>query len=249
MPARAETMALDLEPVAELEPELAAYFEKCREKLGFVPNVLQAYAFDNAKLKAFVLMADDLMLGDSGLSKLEREMIAVAVSAVNHCHYCLTSHGAAVRQRGNDPVLGEQIAQNYRAAVLPARQKAMLDFAVRLTEAPDKIEAQDRQRLREAGFSDRDIWDIAAVAAFYNMSNRLAAAVDLRPNADYHYWARARPPQQAPREAPAAAPAPAAKREPTRQPAGQTPGQTAGQPTGQPTGQPRSSGRRRRRNA
>jgi alkylhydroperoxidase family enzyme len=183
MPAREEKMALNLEPAAELEPELAAYFEKCREKLGFVPNVLQAYAFDNAKLKAFVLMADDLMLGDSGLSKLEREMIAVA--------------------------------QNYRAANLPSRQKAMLDFAVRLTEAPDKIEAQDRQRLREAGFSDRDIWDIAAVAAFYNMSNRLAAAVELRPNADYHYWARERPPpQEARRESPAAAPL-AAHREPT----------------------------------
>lgn len=215
MSAREEKMALNLEPAAELEPELAAYFEKCREKLGFVPNVLQAYAFDNAKLKAFVLMADDLMLGDSGLSKLEREMIAVAVSAVNHCHYCLASHGAAVRQRANDPVVGEQIAQNYRAANLPSRQKAMLDFAVRLTEAPDKIEAQDRQRLREAGFSDRDIWDIAAVAAFYNMSNRLAAAVDLRPNADYHYWARERPPpQEARREGGAAAPL-AAHREPT----------------------------------
>ena len=119
---------------------MQAYFAKCLEKLGFVPNVLQAYAFDNAKLKAFILMADDLMLGDSGLSKLEREMIAVAVSAVNHCHYCLTAHGAAVRQRANDPELGELIAQNYRAADLPPRQKAMLDFAVKLTEAPDKIE-------------------------------------------------------------------------------------------------------------
>lgn len=216
MPAREEKMALDLAPAAELEPELVAYFEKCREKLGFVPNVLQAYAFDNAKLKAFVLMADDLMLGDSGLSKLEREMIAVAVSAVNHCHYCLTSHGAAVRQRAGDPVVGEQIAQNYRAANLPSRQKAMLDFAVRLTEAPDKIEAQDRQRLREAGFSDRDIWDIAAVAAFYNMSNRLAAAVDLRPNADYHYWAREKPPpQEARRAGRAATAALAAHPEPT----------------------------------
>ena len=167
-----------------------AYFEKCREKLGFVPNVLQAYAFDNTKLKAFILMADDLMLGDSGLSKLEREMIAVAVSAVNHCHYCLTSHGAAVRQRADDPELGELIAQNYRAADLPPRQKAMLDFAVKLTEAPDKIEEADRQALRKAGFTDRDIWDIAAVAAFYNMSNRMAAAADMRPNREYHYMVR-----------------------------------------------------------
>jgi uncharacterized peroxidase-related enzyme len=169
---------------------MEGYFAKCQEKLGFVPNVLEAYAFDNAKLRAFVLMADDLMLGDSGLSKLEREMIAVAVSSVNHCHYCLTSHGAAVRQRAKDPEMGELIAQNYRAAHLPPRQKAMLDFAVRLTEAPDKIDEEDREGLRRAGFSDRDIWDIAAVAAFYNMTNRLASATDMRPNSQYHTQGR-----------------------------------------------------------
>jgi uncharacterized peroxidase-related enzyme len=211
MQAKTQLMALDLGPADKLAPELEQYFAKCQEKLGFVPNVLQAYAFDNAKLKAFVLMADDLMLGDSGLSKLEREMIAVAVSSANHCHYCLTAHGAAVRQRANDPELGELMAQNFRAAELTARQKAMLEFAVRLTEAPDKIEAADRERLRAAGFSDRDIWDIAAVAAFYNMSNRLAAAVDLRPNQDYHYLAREKvagggPRQPAPTPAPAAGP-------------------------------------------
>jgi uncharacterized peroxidase-related enzyme len=190
MAAKDDVTTLDLGPPARLDADNAAYFEKCREKLGFVPNVLKAYAFDNAKLKAFILMADDLMLGDSGLSKLDREMIAVAVSAVNHCHYCLTSHGAAVRQRANDPEMGEVIAQNYRAAGLDARQRAMLDFAVRLTEAPDKIDSADRQQLRDAGFGDRDIWDIAAVAAFYNMSNRLAAAADIRPNREYHYMVR-----------------------------------------------------------
>ena len=126
------------------------------------------------------------MLADSGLSKLEREMIAVAVSAVNHCHYCLTAHGAAVRQRAGDPMMGELIAQNYRAANLPPKQKAMLDFAVKLTEAPDKIEEADREALRKAGFTDRDVWDIAAVAGFFNMSNRIAAATDMRPNAEYH---------------------------------------------------------------
>jgi len=194
MAAKHDLTALDLGRPARLEPDLAAYFEKCRDKLGFVPNVLQAYAFDNAKLKAFVMMADELMLGDSGLSKLEREMIAVAVSAVNHCHYCLTAHGAALRQRANDPELGETIAHNYRAADLAPRHRAMLDFAVRLTEAPDKIDDADRQKLRTAGFSDRDIWDIAAVAGFYNMSNRLAAAVDLRPNQNYHYTLRDKPP-------------------------------------------------------
>jgi uncharacterized peroxidase-related enzyme len=184
-------VALDLGPDAALDGEISAYFNKCLDKLGFVPNVFRAYAFDAVKLKAFIDMADDLMLGDSGLSKLEREMIAVAVSAVNHCHYCLVSHGAAVRQRAGDPILGELIAQNYRAANLPARQKAMLDFAVKLTESPDKIEEDDRAALRHAGFSDRDIWDIAAVAGFYNMSNRIAAATDMRPNREYHFVMRA----------------------------------------------------------
>jgi uncharacterized peroxidase-related enzyme len=184
--------ALDLGPQAKLQPELQGYFDKCMEKLGFVPNVLRAYAFDNAKLKAFIDMVDDLMLADSGLTKLEREMIAVAVSSVNHCHYCLTAHGAAVRQRGKDAELGELISQNYRAADLPARQVAMLDFAVKLTEAPAKMVEEDRQNLRDAGFSDRDIWDIAAVAAFYNMSNRIAAATEMRPNREYHYMQRTR---------------------------------------------------------
>src|SRR4029453_17325022 len=208
MTVKNKPMALDAGPPPRLDADNAAYFAKCREKLGFVPNVLEAYAFDNAKLRAFILMADDLMLGDSGLSKLEREMIAVAVSAVNHCHYCLTAHGGAARQRANERELGEMIAHNYRAADLPPRQKAMLDFAVRLTEAPDKIDAEDRQKLRATGFSDRDIWDIAAVAAFYNMSNRLAAAVDLRPNRAYHYSARERAPASAEREGRTAAVSP-----------------------------------------
>jgi uncharacterized peroxidase-related enzyme len=190
MAKKAKVTALNLGSTAKLDPTLEAYFAKCMEKLNFVPNMLQAYAFDNAKLKAFIDMVDDLMLGDSGLSKLEREMIAVAVSAVNHCHYCLAAHGAAVRQRAKDPVLGELIAQNYRAANLPLRQKAMLDFAVKLTEWPDKMEEADRQALREAGFSDRDIWDIATVAGFFNMSNRIAAATEMRPNQEYHYTMR-----------------------------------------------------------
>jgi uncharacterized peroxidase-related enzyme len=192
MTRKHKLMALNPGPQARLHPDNSDYFAKCQEKLGFVPNVLRAYAFDNAKLKAFILMADDLMLGDSGLSKAEREMIAVAVSAINHCHYCLTSHGAALRQRAKNPVLGELVAQNYRAADLNPRQKAMLDFATKLTEAPDRIEEADRKALRRVGFSDRDIWNIAAVASFYNMSNRIAAAGDIRPNPEYHYLARER---------------------------------------------------------
>ena len=165
---------------------MAAYFAKCEEKLGFVPNVLKAYAFDMAKLSAFVAMYNDLMLAPSGLSKLEREMIAVAVSAHNRCYYCLVAHGAGVRQLSGDPVLGELMAMNFRAARLSPRERAMLDFAVKLTAEPWLIEEADRDRLRRSGFSDRDIWDIAAVAGFFNMSNRVASATDMRPNSVYH---------------------------------------------------------------
>jgi uncharacterized peroxidase-related enzyme len=181
--------ALALEP-APLTGEMAAYFAKCEEKLGFVPNVLTAYAFDMAKLTAFVGMYNDLMLAPSGLSKLEREMIAVAVSAQNRCYYCLVAHGAAVRQLSGDAVLGELMAMNYRAARLSGRERAMLDFAVKLTAEPWRVEDDDRAALRRAGFSDRDIWDIAAVAGFFNMTNRVASATDMRPNSVYHAQAR-----------------------------------------------------------
>lgn len=175
---------------AELDPDMQKYFAKCDEKLGMVPNVLAAYSFDQDKLRAFAAMYNDLMLAPSGLSKLEREMIAVAVSSVNHCFYCLTAHGAAVRQLSGDPKLGELMVMNYRAAELSPKQRAMLDFAVKLTETPDRILEADRQALRDAGWTDRDIWDIAAVASFYNMSNRMSAAVDMMPNPEYHGQAR-----------------------------------------------------------
>jgi uncharacterized peroxidase-related enzyme len=185
----APIIALNL-PMAKLSPAMAAYFKKCQEKLGFIPNVLVAYAFDMTKLETFVAMYNDLMLGDSGLSKLEREMIAVAVSSQNRCYYCLTAHGAAVRQYARDPLLGEQMVMNYRAARLNKRQRAMLDFAVKLTAQPGNVEEADRERLRRAGFSDRDIWDISAVTGFFNMSNRVASATDMRPNTVYHGQAR-----------------------------------------------------------
>ena len=182
--------ALSIEATGELSDGTKKYFAVCQEKLGMVPNVLQAYAFDEKKLRAFSDMYNDLMLGESSLSKLEREMIAVAVSSVNHCYYCLTAHGATVRQLSGDPKLGEQMVMNYRVADLTPKQKAMLDFAVKLTEAPAKIEEADRQALRDVGFTDRDIWDIAAVAGFFNMTNRVASATDMRPNDEYHAQAR-----------------------------------------------------------
>ena len=178
--------ALDLAPLDPLPEAIAAYFRKCDEKLGLVPNVLKAYAFDEAKFAAFTAFYNELMLAPSGLSKLEREMIAVVVSSINHCFYCLAAHGAAVRELSGDPALGETLVMNYRAADLSSRHRAMLDFAARLTEAPHAIEKSDRAALRAAGFSERDIWDIAAVAGFFNMSNRVASATDMRPNPEYH---------------------------------------------------------------
>lgn len=190
-PTEAHVTALRLTG-AEPTPAMAAYFEKCRARLGFVPHVLTAYAHDMAKLEAFVAFYNELMLAPSGLSKLEREMIATSVSAANHCYYCLVAHGAAVRQLSGDPRLGEMMAMNWRAADLAPRQRAMLVFAEKVTSNAAQIEEADRAALREAGFSDRDIWDIAAVAAFFAMSNRMASALDMRPNDEYHAQARER---------------------------------------------------------
>ena len=176
--------------VDPLPAETRKYFDICQDKLGMVPNVLQAYAFDIAKLNAFTGLYNDVMLADSGLSKLEREMIAVVVSSINRCFYCLTAHGAAVRALSGDPKLGEMLVMNWRVADLDARQTAMLAFAEKMTTNSAGIVEADRDALRRVGFSDRDIWDIAAVAGFFNMTNRIASAVDMRPNDDYHAQAR-----------------------------------------------------------
>ena len=182
--------ALNLSQIDPLPDATARYFAICEEKLGLVPNVLRAHAFDIAKLDSFTALYNEVMLADSGLSKLEREMIAVVVSAVNRCYYCLVAHGAAVRQLSGDPELGERLVMNHRTAILDPRQRAMLDFAVLLTEASARVEETDRQALRDAGFSDRDIWDIASVTGFFNMSNRLASATAMEPNREYHGMAR-----------------------------------------------------------
>jgi len=178
--------ALDLPMVEPLPEATQKYFDICVEKLGMIPNVLQANAFDIDKLNAFTGFYNDVMLADSGLSKLEREMIAVVVSSINRCFYCLVAHGAAVRQMSGDPMLGEMLLMNYRVAPLDTRQRAMLDFAAKMTTASATIEEPDRQALRDAGFSDRDIWDIANVAGFFNMTNRVASATAMKPNEEYH---------------------------------------------------------------
>ncbi|WP_171209202.1 MULTISPECIES: peroxidase-related enzyme [unclassified Ruegeria] len=178
--------ALNLPMVDPLPPETQKYFDICVEKLGMVPNVLRAYAFDIEKLNAFTAMYNDLMLAESGLSKLEREMIAVVVSSLNRCFYCLVAHGAAVRQLSGEPELGEMLVMNYKIAPLNPRHRAMLDFAAKMTTSSASVEESDRQSLRDAGFSDRDIWDIANVAGFFNMTNRVASATAMVPNPEYH---------------------------------------------------------------
>ncbi|MEJ6813874.1 MAG: peroxidase-related enzyme [Octadecabacter sp.] len=178
--------ALDLPPVDPLPDHIAKYFNLCDDKLGYVPNVLRAYAFDETKFDAFSAMYNDLMLSDSGLSKLEREMIAVVVSSINKCFYCLTAHGQAVRALSGDPKLGEMLVMNWRVADLDTRQTAMLTFAEKTTKASAEVTEDDRTALRTIGFTDRDIWDIASVTGFFNMTNRMASATDMRPNDDYH---------------------------------------------------------------
>ncbi len=182
--------ALDLVPVDPLPEKTQGYFDLCMEKLGLIPNVLQAYAFDIEKLNAFTAMYNDLMIGPSGLSKLEREMIAVVVSSENRCWYCQVAHGAAVRALSGKPELGEAMVMNYRYADLEPRQRAMLDFTVKVTKSSAEVGEADRQVLRDHGFSDRDIFDIASVAGFYAMSNRVASATGMQPNPEYHGQAR-----------------------------------------------------------
>lgn len=184
--------ALDIRyPKMEALPEdMQNYFQICQEKLGLIPNVLLAYRHNPDQFRGFSRFYNALMLGESGLSKLEREMIAVAVSSTNYCFYCQAAHGAAVREYSGDPVLGDLMVMNYRAADLPPRHRTMLDFAIKVTEASHKIEESDRQALRDAGFSNEDIFDIANVAGFFNMSNRVANAVDMQPNAEYHHLHR-----------------------------------------------------------
>ncbi|WP_187428386.1 hypothetical protein ROLI_039000 [Roseobacter fucihabitans] len=190
MAETANSTALNLPMVDPLPSETQKYFDLCQEKLGMIPNVLRAYAFDTDKLDAFTGMYNNLMLAPSGLSKLEREMIAVVVSSINKCFYCLVAHGAAVRAMSGDARLGEALVMNYRVADLDARQRAMLDFAALMTSQSATISESDRDALRQVGFTDHDIWDIANVAGFFNMTNRVASATLMRPNDEYHAQAR-----------------------------------------------------------
>jgi uncharacterized peroxidase-related enzyme len=178
-------------PGAEtLDDDLQVIWRKCADKLGFVPNVYSAYSLRAQRLRNFMTMYNEVMLSDSGLSKLEREMVAVVVSSANRCYYCLVAHGAAVRQLSGDAELGEMMVFNYRVAQLPARQRAMLDFAWKLTTTPWLVDDADRAALQATGFSNEDIFDLSETVAFFNLSNRMASATDMMPNREYHLVAR-----------------------------------------------------------
>ena len=181
---------LDYEGTKDGEDQVKNYLEIVQQKLGFIPNVLAAFAKFPKQFEGFTKLYNALMLGESGLTKLEREMIAVTVSSENHCFYCLVAHGSAVRELSNDPQLGERIAANFRSAELPKKQEELLNFTKKLTKDPSEISENDRKRLRDVGYTDRDIWDISAIVGLFNMTNRLASATEMEPNNNYHNLAR-----------------------------------------------------------
>jgi len=181
---------LNYEGHKEGEEQVESYLKIVEDKIGFIPNVLAAFAKFPKQFEGFTKLYNSLMLGESGLTKLEREMIAVTVSSENHCFYCLVAHGSAVRELANDPQLGERIAANFRSAELPKRQEELLSFAKKLTRDPSEIGEQERKKLRDVGYTDRDIWDISAIVGFFNMTNRLASAIEMEPNNNYHNIAR-----------------------------------------------------------
>lgn len=174
----------------DLPDDIAAVYARNRERIGFVPNVFRAYAKRPEHFRAFMLYHDVLMRGESGLSRVEREAIVVAVSAENRCQYCVTAHGAALRVLGGDPVLAEQIAINWRTAELTPRWRAMLAFASRVNEPGFAATDAEIEALQAAGFSEDDVWDIAAVAAFFGFSNRMAGTMNMRPNPEFYAMGR-----------------------------------------------------------
>jgi len=181
---------LNYEGTKDGEDQVKNYLEIVQQKLGFIPNVLAAFAKFPKQFEGFTKLYNALMLGESGLTKLEREMIAVTVSSENHCFYCLVAHGSAVRELSNDPQLGERIAANFRSAELPKKQEELLNFTKKLTKDPSEIGENDRKKLRDVGYTDRDIWDISAIVGLFNMTNRLASATEMEPNNNYHNLAR-----------------------------------------------------------
>lgn len=175
---------------ASLDEDLKKLFAKAKQNLGFLPNVFAAYAFRPERFRRWFNHFREIMQGESQLTPAEREMISVAVSAENHCLYCLVAHGADLRQALGDPIQGDRITFDYRRAGLDERTVAMLDYAVKLTLEPAACSEQDIEKLRALGFSDEGIFDIAETAAMYNFTNRMASATGMLPNREYHSLGR-----------------------------------------------------------
>ncbi|HEY3623589.1 MAG TPA: peroxidase-related enzyme [Roseiarcus sp.] len=176
--------------LADLPQDIRERIAAVQEKSGFVPNVFLALARRPDEFRASFAYHDALMEKPGALSKAEREMIVVATSGVNNCQYCVVAHGAILRIRAKNPLIADQVAVNYRKADLAPRQKAMLDFAVKVTERSHAVEDADYEELKTHGFSDDDAWDIAAIAAMFAMSNRLANAFSIRPNDEFYAMGR-----------------------------------------------------------
>ena len=174
----------------DLPADVRDRIEAVQERTGFVPNVFLALAHRPDEFRAFVAYHDAVMERESGLSKAEREMIVVATSAANDCLYCVVAHGAILRVRAKDPLIADVLATNYRHADLPERQRAMLDFAVKVALRAQEVQEADLQELRAHGFDDDDIWDIGAVTALFALSNRLAHVLALQPNEEFHLMGR-----------------------------------------------------------
>ena len=174
----------------KLPDDIRARILAVQEKSGFVPNVLRLYALRPSRLLAWNAWYDEAMKGDSGLTKAEREMIVVATSAANQCQYCVVAHGAILRIRAKSPVIADQIATNYRKADITPRQRAMLDFAMKVSRAAEEVSEADFAALGTLGFSEDDVWDIAAIAAFFALSNRLANVTAMRPNDEFYLMGR-----------------------------------------------------------
>jgi uncharacterized peroxidase-related enzyme len=176
---------LRVPPQEDVPADVQPLFDKADEKLGFVPNVLRVYGLRPRHLELWNAFYDELMRGESTLSKVQREMIAVVVSTVNRCHYCMVSHSAFLRKLTGDPLLVEQLRTNYAYAEIEPRERAMLDFAVKLTERSSSCTEEDVEALREAGWADEDVMDIAEVAAMFNFTNRLASGLGWVPNDEF----------------------------------------------------------------
>lgn len=176
--------------LASLPEDIRGRIEAVQEKSGFIPNVFLALAHRPDEFRAFFAYHDALMEKPSGLTKAEREMIVVATSNANQCHYCVIAHGAILRIRAKNPLIADQIAINYRKADISDRQKAMLDFAMKVSQAAYAVNDEDYTNLHTHGFSDEDIWDMGAIAAFFGMSNRLANLLSMRANEEFYGMGR-----------------------------------------------------------